>query len=842
MSIIFRNACNPSRKALSFAKKLALTLDGKSNEGKRANRIYDGYIIAIRNSLGNAIVSILEPPGFWVFGTVLARTFYTDYNWERDAPTSDRYVGALQIGGASMLAYTDQPQQEADIKTMDPNDLIYFPKRRWHNLGERVTTNYLTLSTLTENGGVYTMAAVGRVATSTPDSDYELEGALLIEIISPQSTFAHWSNTESDATKNFSSAAVNQQQIFIRQNAMADITTAASPCIYTNPGLTRAYDVPYAVCIREIEPEVYNGQELPLRYRDVLIVIPYVDSRQPAEYERVYEEAGIDDLPVAHGFTVVRAHLPYDYENETGEQTLDVTWFKDVSMLDSDVEKVVPAEYVSFVIDCDGVYYDGHNTPWPTPTPPSELTFPQYYEGYEHHYILSMSYAVREPPLGEPPATPAPLPEGALPINYDPAQLLVVQTSVTTVYTPANGGSRDNWNLGPGGDPDYVAPNDPAVVSYYISTRAYTFDLVAGAYTEVELDGTQIRADGYYDDIGLPEDDPGVKFPVYYAYAAVGQAVPCVKIEVDTNPALYADKEWAHSDALSALQNFEGQETQGSTKLVLVYPGGTTTEFNLGTWCPVRPVMRGMPWSYYISLMVFSYDHNDPDRVSKTITMPDFVPKGFFFDRDPLQDPVTSLTWLDGSLIRQKTMRRFCEPPLCSSQKIAGALGNGKIAILCCPMEQKETAVKLDWSIVVAYEETGVLIEERGIVFEQLPLESSCWLSMVVQKPEIANLDTGEIIQEAVIVVSLQKPRVAHDFIEAEGYNRPSDNIAMHLVQNRNYTFPRERVDPDELVTDASSEQKISTDGGRTWRVLIRDMPGDGYYMGSQISPRVPEG
>lgn len=841
MSIIFRNACNPSRKALSFAKKLALTLDGKSNEGKRANRIYDGYIITVRNSLGNAIVSILEPPGFWVFGTVLAKSFYLSYNWERNIPATDRYIGALQIGGASMLAYTDQPQQEADIKTMSPDDLIYFPKRRWHNLGERVQATFLTLSPLTENGGIYTMAAAGRVTNSTPDSGYELEGAILVELVSPQSTFAHWSNTESDTTKNFSSAAVNQQQIFIRQNAMADITNAASPCLITNPALVRAYDTPYAVCIREIEPEIHNGQELPLRYRDVLMVIPYIDSRQPAEYERVKEDTGITSLPFAHGFTVVRAHLPYDYENETGEQALEVTWFKDVSMLDSNIEKVVPAEYVAFVVELDGVYYDGTKM-WPTPTPPSELTFPQYYEGYEYHHILSMSYAVREPPLGEPPATPPPLPEGALPENYDPAQLLVVQTTLTTVYDPANGGSRDNWNLGPGGDPDYQEPNDPAMVYYYVSTRAYTFDLVAGAYTEVEIDGTQVRADGLFDDVGLPEDDPGVKFPVYYTYAAVGQAVPCVKVEVDTKPSLFADKDWSHTDSLSDLQNYEGNETPNSTKFVLVYPGGTTTEFNLGTWCPVRPVMRGLVWSDYISLMVFSYDNNDPDAVSKTITRPDYFPKAFFFDRDPLEDPIVSMRWLDNSLIRQRTIRRFCEPQLCSSQKIAGALGNGKIAILCCPMEQKETAVKLDWSVVVAYEESGAFIEERSIVFEQQPLESSCWLSMTIQKPEIANLDTGEIIQEAVIVVSLQKPRVAHHFVEAEGYNRASDNIAMHLIQNRNYTFPRERVDPAELVTDASSEQKISTDGGRTWRVLIRDMPGDGYYMGSQISPRVPEG
>lgn len=829
MGVILRKACKPTGSAIAFARRVGLSIDGISKSGQQKHRVFGGYIITAKNTNGNVIVRIIEPPGLWVFGTALAKSIYDGYDWERNPPASDRLMAGLQIGGAGLLEYSDEPQDEADIETMDPNDIIYFPKKRWHNLGERVAAAYITQSALTENGGTYTMASVGYINTSTASSGYDEEGAILIEIISPRSTSAHWSLTTSDTTKTFTADAINQQQVFIRQNSLADVTNAVSPCLFTNKGLTFPYRTPYAVCIREIEPEIKDGVELPLRYRDVLVVIPYIDSTKPELFDRVKEDTGLEELPRLCGFTVVRAHMPYDYENVIGEQELEITWFKDVSILDSNVEDVVPEEYLRFVVELEDIY---HLTTDVVPEDPeSTMTYPLYFEGHEANYVLSMSYAVREPPLGDPPNPLPELPDGALPVNYDPAQLLVVQTTITHKYTPANGTTRTNLEIP-------VDPEEETLIQLYVSTRAYTFNLANGAYTEIELDGTLVQHQGRADLEIPPEDDTGIKFPVYYTYAAVGQAVPCVKIEVDTSTVAYKDKEWSSEDTIDQIQNYEGAETKGSTKFVLVYPGGTKTEFNLDTWCPIRPVMRGLSWGLYLSNMVFHYDMNDPEAVTKTITASGFAPGVYFFDRDPLAEEIVDMEWLDHSLLRQRTMRRFCEPDLCSSQKIAGSIGNGKIAILCCPMAQKETAAKLDWSIIVAYEDSGEFIEERGIVFEQQPLESSCWLSMTVQKPEIANLDTGEIIQEAVIVVSLQKPRMAYKFQEVEGYNQPSDNILMHLIQNRNYTFPRERVDPDAVVTDASTEQKISTDGGRTWKFLIKDMPGDCYYMGNQLAPR----
>jgi len=596
------------------------------------------------------------------------------------------------------------------------------------------------------------------------------------------------------------------------------------------------YPIPYASLVREITPILNEDRTpQPLIYRDMVVAIPYTDSIKPPLFEDAREGvlyAYEDSLPERDGAAILRVVIPDGQYRDSSMTALPPLWVTNILLTDTDLFTVVPDEYTEYLNPVED----------PPEAPPEDPVF--YYDGWKHNKIRNMTCSFREPPLGLPPTVYPEIPEGAIRDSYDPAQMLVVIS--TNVEHPDGG--------------------------MYYSTRAITLAMDTGAVqSTVELFGDLVNVDasgGFIHETETGSEVAQTPTAVYH-YAACGKAVPLVTVGLNTVEGLTEPVTWTaweepqtefHGQATAPAISY-GKEVPGSTKFSLVYAGGTRTEFNLGTWCPVRPVMRGMwAFQYFQRNQIFMYNHNDRAQATGTV-----LPGGFRWNRTsfdvslvreadvPVED--RDMQWCDETLFNKTTCRRIVDIAKCSTQRIACPIGNGKIAILACPMSQQATGMELEWSVIVAHESTGAFIEERGKVFgtEKYPLESSNWISMTVQRLEKANQE-GTITTEAIIVVSIQRQKIAFPFMkdgmmdgmdyvpdddpEAYYVDGPGsgDNMAMHLAQDSN-TAPifADRNTELDIYTDWGTEHRISSDGGVTWRTLVKDAAGDAFFLSNGL-------
>lgn len=334
---------------------------------------------------------------------------------------------------------------------------------------------------------------------------------------------------------------------------------------------------------------------------------------------------------------------------------------------------------------------------------------------------------------------------------------------------------------------------------YCFSTRGYSVALSDGNATEFDI-STATRtavAPEYFD-----------PFDHHYVYAACGQAVPLVKVGIDCDPALITSPPTA----------FQGQEELGSTELKLVYADGTVITHDLGDYCPPRPIMRGGTWKQYVlgGIQQFGYNSNDPGAVSAVVAAE--------FSRSP--DTSGALDTDD------YTSRRTVIPELCAQQRICVNLGSGRVATLACTEASRAGDVRLDWSLVVTYEDDGSFDEVRGVVFEDLPLESSCWISLNVVTPEAAAAD-GSVARPAVLVASVRSPTQFVSPFSGSQYLFP-----IH-ARDSNYPSSEEydTADGAAVMVEYHNEIRVSRDGGATWETMIYNVGTEAYFMGSAIGP-----
>jgi hypothetical protein len=137
-------------------------------------------------------------------------------------------------------------------------------------------------------------------------------------------------------------------------------------------------------------------------------------------------------------------------------------------------------------------------------------------------------------------------------------------------------------------------------------------------------------------------------------------------------------------------------------------------------------------------------------------------------------------------------------------------------------------------------ESTGGLVEIRGEVLEDLPLESSNWISINILEPETADAE-GNVATEAVMVVAVNSPGAVYD--------RAPLNVAgvEDWLHGRGLggEFPRSEAQLFDDFNCTSADYPafhryvmISRDGGRNWDRVLEDVGAEVYCLGNPLRPR----
>ncbi len=457
-------------------------------------------------------------------------------------------------------------------------------------------------------------------------------------------------------------------------------------------------------------------------------------------------------------------------------------------------------------------------------------------EPFQKNRILQLSSAVIESE-GEEPATPVTLVTGERPHYYGSTKILTVSTHY---------GEYQEW--------DNETPPPPLVTCTTFATT-YTFsddrtlidvsrDIIfsitaSGIFTGYNQEST------YYDSV---QSDP---IYMHYLYCSSGSCVPMVRIELDETA---LPEPIPEDDPPDPTENNMGQYVSGSATLIMVYPDAETVEYDLDGYYPPRPLMRGGNIiDHYSRYQCISYNtwqyghetHTSTFRAGILSGLLDGANNGAYstgYSSFVCEGPDKGMHLNVGSEDEQddyynginfKTRRRVSTTDnVCIQQKIHGHIGKGKIAVLAT--NTPETGAKVSWSLVKCYESTGSRTADAPVVvFENLPLESACWISMTVLSPEEIDGD-GNVITECVILVSLQRPtwfyRSTYD-----PFFWGQEQSALHQIQGRqNPRYVEETIQPESNI-NTHCEQKISRDGGKTWEILLNGMPGEGYRLGNAL-------
>ena len=485
------------------------------------------------------------------------------------------------------------------------------------------------------------------------------------------------------------------------------------------------------------------------------------------------------------------------------------------------------------------------------------------------NWIRQLSAVVIESETDTPPDPLPPTPPDERPAYYGDTKILVLSSTVHTysdssglfpnfytqrattlhTYTLSDSGLshsetvldtstkliREKFLLHEGGDPDFYP-------DYDVST--YPLEMI--------FEGRRV---GYTAENSLVD--------IRYCYAPSGPGLPTVVITVD------ARGEAAESDAAMELlpatdighmppgesvltitdigSSYEGDLVGGSARFEMVYADGEIVAYDLGGYAPPRPLLKGVHFDGYFSQKpVFTYNSSVLGDENRTVYFPQVTPSYPIGNPAGAEPTRSDYAFYDTPSnyegpSKQSTRRRIiteAEGPI--TQKIHAHCGAGVTAVLVT--DEVITGVTCAWRVAMAKESSGELLYVGGNIFadskfgDQLPLESSNWLSLSLIQP-MKKDSSGNITQEAVLLCSIQTPRKSVSGYGVSVKGGEDDGLPIHLYQGRLYSQTMKNTVSLRRHIDTYSEQRISRDSGLTWQTFIKDIPGDGFYMGSAIRP-----
>lgn len=883
MGVQIRCAGSPTGRALAFARRFGL-LAGMGV----THKVFEGWVYKIVRDERSTVVVMIEPPGLWAFASFLDALYFN----LAETVTKPIYTGKTPVYGAAYAnaiyipstistgldTTKTQTAEQLEASIIDPDKYLRPVQPALHylgNIGDANISGENIPTTSNFNAGRVTLATAGNFGLDNvvpAASGFKDDGVILLKIITSEDVFQHLSErkvaTNPDKYESERSSGRRRQSILRRLFVPGNALVAAG---VPNPNiasvgelltLNRPQPMRYAfgACIRKI-PEEDEEDQKPW-YDDAVVVIPYVDCEkdvgaisalwdldtdlEPKQTDFTHLRAGVQFLREEHGFTVMRLRMTRVEDTTTihpgDRRELGVLWASNKKFT-AMPGRIAPTEVRAWLRPP----YDMFTPPVVIPGMVNPVT------GFEAHSFVCMGSAVREPDIA-PPLRVAPT---AVPNPVTPAQLTMVVTTYTMFYTD-NQKDRFYEEIPPEEAPEEPPPAPPEPQpKFCLSTQVYTYDLASGNSSRTALvPDVERYLTGALAPIPAPDPETtfdleaflagsNQEFPVFWTYAGAGQAVPCVSVTVDS----YVDKD----DVRLSNTDFKGYEIEGTTEFHMVYPGGYKIKYALDNWCPVRPFMRGGASSamgFYPYITPFGrtiYNTNVTDGITSLIwDIPNKDAGGWDGGYDDTSDSPLRIDEDDETENVWKTRKREYNLQNCGSQFIAAQLGNGKVALLVCPMAQQWGAVKLDWYVAICAENSGQLLSEPTLVFEQLPLESCQWVSIVVQRPERTELNIEFGKGDGVITCHLTTPRRA--ILQPEWvYNttrppirkRVGYNPFMHLAQHRSENaWAGGRLNDatkEQFNIDYKSETRISTDSGATWAVMLTDVAGDAFYLGNSL-------
>lgn len=793
-------------KVLAYARNLGGKL-GRSSS-KAIARIFDGYIIHATKRPGKAVfVTIMSPEGWMIYGAeVLASRMDNVPAGFIDAgifPISyTTTIGDILPANADSNPITAGDIDLAKVKKLDFSDIF--------TTATQVTsdaTSTLSTSPLVPHGSHVTWCW-----EIQQENGLGLFGPLTYQIVTAYSGQSRKSSVIDGAETVTVDPLSNRLAVIISDNEFG--TMLGNESIKRNVGVQTLYEPNCALSgINNVPSQAFVLKDpVTSKRTSMLIVSPVVSTSLPTggnwgdciEGERAehYDEYGAWRVSSLCGHALLLLDL-----KATEEDLADPAGA--VAAADGRVMAAHTALLTDYPDLTDaGQQFDAYSAPSDMGATENSLIIP---DCYRPNIILQMSSAVLEPLSDTAPETPRDLHPGERPDYYGATKVI---SAITFEYYHSDPESiGDEFPTSPyyDGGGAFQARPDSGSLYKTVCTRLFTHELsedgTAFSVSSVEvakvtqyLGWVNVRAvaDPAYVYHAWPYifTDTGIDTPVstassttfdmHYLYCASGSAIPMVAITLD---------EWlpAQEYGVACI----GQQATGTDTFKLAYPDGEITSFDLGSYHPPRPVMRGALFSnYFGEFPTFQYDTSTPFAETMTV---------------------------NGSAVgTNPSSGRFTELSVATiNQKIHAHIGNGKIAILAT--NGTDTDVVLDWSVIKCYESTGQLTgEASAVVFAGLPLESSNWISMTCLSAEIGDSE-GNVSVPAVLLCSLQRPRTLFD------NGRPNES--------RKYPETQREVIDNVHRYDNRSEQRISRDGGETWEVFLTGMPGDGFYLGNSIKP-----
>lgn len=582
------------------------------------------------------------------------------------------------------------------------------------------------------------------------------------------------------------------------------------------------------------------------RRTDMAVITPVVKTRVPPEHP---DSARYDNSQL-YGHALIIADLMPTDEQKAGEENSFQATIKttDCKLMTDYASLTSPGQTYEAVVR---VFEDPHM-----------VEYDWEPEMYFDNWIHQLSAAVIEQE-SEPSPNPKPTPFGERPAYYGDTKILV---AMVTVHDFCDAEPEDKSTNG-------YKITESAGIFKQICTILHTYTVKGDgsiSHNEKELSSFVAMVDVQKTEIPNPPDPPTYsrEWPdnqfqivdsgtgeayyrtlrgaeavqdIYYFYAPSGDGIPAVIVSADewkwdesftttSDPLAIAEQEDFGPDFIGS---------QESATFAMIYADGEKIIYDLGDHAPPRPLLKGVLFDQLTDrFAALNYNTSTPGEESRTVSFrEDLTDSSYLLNykiRSSYEHSVRDQTtpWDDSE--GKRTRRRIvgmAQTPI--TQKIHAHCGAGVMAILVT--NKVIAGAKCSWYVSMARESDGQLLYRGGNIFigskfgEQLPLESSCWISLSLLQP-MKKDSSGNITQEAVLLCSVQPPRTT--FVGAY-----ASDTGLYMHNNQSRSDSRTMTDYVNAARhfDTYSEQRISRDSGLTWQTFIKGMPGDGFYLGTAL-------
>lgn len=850
-SVIVRCLVTSPGAALGFAKKLGREL--AASVDKVRTRIFDGLIVrAVKQTNGSVIVTILEIPGIWLFGAdfVQSRHTYLPSGYIDGFSALSIFYRAGSISKAVAEPKDSDVEQEFDIAKISGQTGQKVFAFGSSNAGTVIQSNpgiVLAHSNVATRAQFFIKDSSGSFGSSCG----VISTAITAAVARTPAVKEEGEDVQVPTAKN----AVNYQTLVLDDSFSESVF--GNDVRFGVP-IRNDYATPYIPYDAVMNPPMsfMIRNKDTKKITDMVVVAPVVRTRVPPQNP----DATPESVTQLYGHAVIVADLSITDEQRQTEA--------------SEFPAVIKTSDHRLLTDYAGLVSPGMTYPQAArEVEPDEFGFYPVVEWEPEkcytNWIRQLSATVVESASDTPPDPIPPTPPDERPAYYGDTKILVLSSTVHTysdssglfpnfytqrattlhTYTLSDSGLshsetvldtstkliREKFLLHEGGDPDFYP-------DYDVST--YPLEMI--------FEGRRV---GYTAENSLVD--------IRYCYAPSGPGLPTVVITVD------ARGEAAESDAAMELlpatdighmppgesvltitdigSSYEGDLVGGSARFEMVYADGEIVAYDLGGYAPPRPLLKGVHFDGYFSQKpVFTYNSSVLGDENRTVYFPQVTPSYPIGNPAGAEPTRSDYAFYDTPSnyegpSKQSTRRRIiteAEGPI--TQKIHAHCGAGVTAVLVT--DEVITGVTCAWYVAMAKESSGELMYVGGNIFtdskfgDQLPLESSNWISLSLLRPMKRDAD-GNITQEAVLLCSIQPPRqvVAGYGVNVKGGDEAG--LSIHLYQGRLYSITMTDAISERRHIDTYSEQRISRDSGRTWQTFIKGMPGDGFYLGSALRP-----